>query len=80
MLQKLKLVQIELVNPDLLLFDEPYSSLDEDGVVLVDQLIADIKMQNKSAILVLHDEYKAKKYGDFIFKLASGKISKKNAT
>ena len=79
MLQKLKLVQIELVNPDLLLFDEPYSSLDEDGVVLVDQLIADIKMQNKSAILVLHDEYKAKKYGDFIFKLASGKISKKNA-
>ncbi len=74
MLQKLKLVQIDLINPDLLLFDEPYSSLDEDGILLVDQLIAEIKIQNKSAILVLHDNQKAKIHGDRILRLESGSI------
>ena len=80
MLQKLKLVQIDLIKPDLLLFDEPYSGLDEDGILLVDQLIAKIKMQNKSAILVLHDNQKAKMHADYILKLESGKIFKKNAS
>ena len=78
MLQKLKLVQIDLINPDLLLFDEPYSSLDADGVLLVDRMIGEIKIQNKSAILVLHDEQKARKHGDCILKLEHGSISKKN--
>ena len=80
MLQKLKLVQIDLVSPDLLLFDEPYSSLDEDGVYLVDRLLSEFKTHDKSAILVLHDEKKAKEHGDSILKLESGKISKINAS
>ena len=80
MLQKLKLVQIDLVSPDLLLFDEPYSSLDEDGVYLVDRLLGELKTHDKSAILVLHDEKKAKEHGDSILKLESGKISKINAS
>ena len=80
MLQKLKLVQIDLINPDLLLFDEPYSSLDEDGIFLVDQLITEIKTQNKSAILVLHDNQKAKIHGDYILRLESGNIFKKDAS
>ena len=80
MLQKLKLVQIDLVSPDLLLFDEPYSSLDEDGVYLVDRLLGEFKAHDKSAILVLHDEKKAKEHGDSILKLESGKISKINAS
>ena len=80
MLQKLKLVQIDLVSPDLLLFDEPYSSLDEDGVYLVDRLLGEFKTHDKSAILVLHDEKKAKEHGDSILKLESGNISKINAS
>ena len=79
MLQKLKLVQIDLINPDLLLFDEPYTSLDGDGIVLVDKLIEGIKKQNKSLILVLHDEIKAKKYADYILTLELGKVMKKSA-
>ena len=65
---------------DLLLFDEPYSSLDEDGILLVDQLITEIKTQNKSAILVLHDNQKAKIHGDYILRLESGNIFKKDAS
>ena len=80
MLQKLKLVQIDLVSPDLLLFDEPYNSLDEDGVYLVDRLLGEFKRHDRSAILVLHDEKKAKEHGDSILKLESGKISKINAS
>ena len=80
MLQKLKLAQIDLINPDLLLFDEPYTSLDGDGIVLVDKLIERIKKQNKSLILVLHDEFKAKKYADFILTLELGKVVKKSAS
>ena len=79
MLQKLKLVQIDLINPDLLLFDEPYTSLDGDGILLVDKLIESIKEQNKSLILVLHDEIKAKKYADYILTLELGKVMKKSA-
>ena len=79
MLQKLKLVQIDLINPDLLLFDEPYTSLDRDGIVLVDKLIEGIKKQNKSLILVLHDEIKAKKYADYTLTLELGKVMKKSA-
>ena len=80
MLQKLKLAQIDLINPDLLLFDEPYTSLDGDGIVLVDKLIEGMKKQNKSLILVLHDEFKAKKYADFILTLELGKVVKKSAS
>ena len=46
--------------------------------MLVDRLIGEIKIQNKSAILVLHDEQKARKNGDCILKLERGSISKKN--
>ena len=80
MLQKLKLAQIDLINPDLLLFDEPYTSLDGDGILLVDRLIESIKKQNKSLILVLHDEIKAKKYADYILTLELGKVFKKSAS
>lgn len=79
MLQKLKLAQADLINPDLLLFDEPYTGLDDDGVLLVDKLIEKIKKQNKSLIMVLHNKHKAKKYSDSILSLDSGKAIKKNA-
>ena len=74
MLQRLKLAYVELSSWDLLLFDEPFTGLDKNGIDLVDQLIKKWRDQNKSVIMVLHNEYRAKQIADKKLLIDSGKI------
>ena len=74
MLQRLKLVFADLAPWDLLLFDEPFSGLDSNGIEIIERQLDNWKKNNKSIIMVLHDEFIAQKYADRKLIISSGKI------
>ncbi len=74
MLQRLKLVLAHLVPWDLLLFDEPFSGLDKDGIDMMSDQFNAWKNNGKSVIMVVHDEKTSRKFADRILTLRSGKI------
>ena len=74
MLQRLKLAYVELSSWDLLLFDEPFTGLDKNGIDLVGQLIKKWRDNNKTVIMVLHNEHRAKQIADKKLLIDSGKI------
>ena len=58
----------------LLLLDEPYNSLDGDGVALVDELLASVRAKNGAAVVVLHDLERTNTKFDRVVELAQGRI------
>ena len=58
----------------LLLLDEPYNSLDGDGVALVDELLASARASNGAAVVVLHDLERTSTEFDRVIELAQGRI------
>lgn len=74
MLQRLKLTYANLAQWTLLLMDEPFSGLDEEGTSRMENALTQWKTGGKAMCLVLHDEAMAKKYGDRILRLNNGVI------
>ncbi|MDP6340206.1 MAG: ABC transporter ATP-binding protein [Candidatus Marinimicrobia bacterium] len=74
MLQRLKLTYAELADWDLLLIDEPFSGLDQDGILQMDDALTRWKLGFKSMCMVLHNRERAEQYGDRILHLDDGLI------
>jgi len=73
--QRIALLRIILMKPDVLLLDEPSSALDSYNEDLIMNYICDyIKENNKSLIMVTHSEDMAKKYSDRIIYIKKGDI------
>ena len=74
MLQRLKIVCARLIKWDMILIDEPFSSLDNDGVNMVQKEILSWKEKNKTIAMVLHHKNHAEKFCDRILNIESGII------
>ncbi|MCK8825852.1 ATP-binding cassette domain-containing protein [Fuchsiella alkaliacetigena] len=75
--QRLALARILLLEPEVLLLDEPSSSLDENTEdILIQMVINYIKEKKGTLIMVTHSQSIANKYGEVIISLAKGKIQK----
>jgi len=72
MLQRLKLAYAELTDWDLLLFDEPFTGLDQDGAALMNKALTHWIEEGKTMCMVLHNMERAKIYGDQILYLNDG--------
>ena len=53
-LQFLSLIRSMIINPSILIYDEPTNNLDDDNIELVTKIIKDIKYQGLSLIMVSH--------------------------
>jgi len=70
--QAVNLLRILLTNPEVLVLDEPTSSLDEKTKKVMEKLF-DVIMQNRTVILVTHDDY-LKKYATRTISMTKGQI------
>ncbi|HZD79536.1 MAG TPA: heme ABC exporter ATP-binding protein CcmA [Actinomycetota bacterium] len=55
MRQRVAIARLLLRDPGLLLLDEPYGGLDEEGKGLVDELIADARTRGRTVLVATHD-------------------------
>jgi heme ABC exporter ATP-binding subunit CcmA len=56
MLQRVVLCRALLLDPQLLILDEPYAGLDDAGILVVNQVLAEIRKQGRTALLIAHDK------------------------
>lgn len=79
MRQRVALIRTLSVNPDILLLDEPFSALDYQTRLMVnDDIYKIIKNENKSVILVTHDISEAIAMGDKVAVLSKRPSTIKN--
>ena len=72
MRQRAALIRTLAVNPELLLLDEPFSTLDyQTRLSVCDDIASIIKKENKTAILVTHDLSEAISVADRVIVLSS---------
>lgn len=71
--QRLSLARVLLLDGEVLLLDEPSSSLDESTEKFVIESVSKyVKANNKSLVMVTHSSSIAKEYGDEIVKIKKG--------
>lgn len=78
--QRLALGRIMLMNPKILLLDEPSSALDkktEKNIIM--EVVDYIKENNKTLVIVTHSKEIAEEYSDEIIEISKGKITEKKA-
>lgn len=72
MRQRVALIRTLILNPDILLLDEPFSSLDyQSKIVVQDDIYKIIINEKKTTILVTHDITEAIAIADFVYILSS---------
>lgn len=73
--QRIALGRILLMKPEVLLLDEPSSSLDEETEnLIISKVIAYVKSNKKTLIMVTHSSRVAEVFSDNIIEIAKGKI------
>lgn len=74
--QRVALARAFLLEPKILLLDEPTSNLDVNSAKIIEEVIQDRKKANNFIILSTHNLYQAKRLGDEIVHIHEGKIIK----
>lgn len=74
MRQRLGIAQALMENPETLILDEPMNGLDNECVALVRSILADLKRQGKTILLVSHNAEDIRVLCDVIYEMDKGKI------
>lgn len=74
MQRRLSIARLFLRTPDLLLLDEPFNSLDADGVALVTSLVHETRRRGATVLLVAHDLSRGAVAADRIVAMAEGRL------
>ncbi len=72
--QKVQLIGTLLHDPDLIILDEPQSGLDPVNMVLVRNLLRDLRQEGKTILLSTHMMGEAEKMADEIILIHQGKV------
>jgi energy-coupling factor transport system ATP-binding protein len=73
-LRKLTIASILAINPDIIIFDEPTNTLDENEIIKLMKIIEELKKLGKTIILITHDIYIAWNYAERLIIMKEGKI------
>lgn len=74
MKQRLGIACAIMEEPDIVLLDEPINALDDSGVLLVRNILANIKKRGGIVIIACHDKEELELLSDEIYELNNGEI------
>ncbi|MCB9452941.1 MAG: heme ABC exporter ATP-binding protein CcmA [Anaerolineaceae bacterium] len=74
MQQRLSIARALLHSPAVLLFDEPYTGLDQDASAILDELLVDTHASGQTIIMVTHQLGQAAKLASRVVILSKGRI------
>jgi heme ABC exporter ATP-binding subunit CcmA len=74
MLQRLTIARALLHNPDILLFDEPYTGLDQDASAVLDGLLRALHTEGRTVIMSTHDLPRAAELASRVVILSRGVV------
>ncbi|KXG76592.1 ABC transporter ATP-binding protein [Thermotalea metallivorans] len=73
--QRLALARVFILNPEVLLLDEPSSALDEETeILIIEETVRYVKHYGKTLIMVTHSKLIAETYGENIIKISKGQF------
>jgi len=72
--QRISLARAFLLNPKILLLDEPTANLDPNSATIIEKAITDAKKENGITILATHNLGQAKRIADQIIHMYNGEI------
>jgi heme exporter protein A len=72
MRKRLALARVVVMEPPVLLLDEPYASLDEDATCLVDQLVESWRAGGRAVVMATHRRERAERVCDHCLYLVDG--------
>lgn len=73
--QRLALARVLILQPEILLLDEPTANLDPANVKMIEKLLLDIKQERSTTIiLVTHNLFQAKRIADEVLFIYEGKL------
>lgn len=74
MQQRLSIARALLPNPDVLLFDEPYTGLDQDASALLDDLLQTAHKEGRTILMATHQIERAARLASRIMILSRGEV------
>lgn len=75
MQQRLSIARALLHNPSLLLFDEPFTGLDQDASAMLDGMLSEIASEGRTVVMTSHDLERSARLASRIDILSKGKIA-----
>jgi heme exporter protein A len=75
MQQRLSIARALLHDPSLLLFDEPFTGLDQDASAMLDGLLSEIAGQGRTVLMTSHDLDRSARLASRIDILSRGKVA-----
>ena len=73
-LRKLTIASILAIDTDIIIFDEPTNTLDENEIIKLMKIIEELKKLGKTIILITHDIHLAWNYAERLIIMKDGKI------
>lgn len=75
MQQRLSIARAILHNPSLLLFDEPFTGLDQDASAMLDGLLSEVASHGRTVVMTSHDLERSARLATRVDILSRGKLA-----
>lgn len=72
--QRLAMARAMIIEPEILLMDEPTASVDKANIALIEDIILKLSKDRRIIIMSSHDEGQAARLGDRILRLSEGAL------
>ena len=76
MRQKLSIIQVIMENPDVVILDEPFNGVDKESVLIIKEIISELKHDNKIILLTSHIVSDIGEIADFSYEFSDFSIRK----